>query len=75
MADETMAADEPRALVRAFALLGMERKLAANDATKGGWKKAHWFTLYRCMVMEKAELLNALEALDSVLAKDRKSVV
>ena len=61
-------ADEPRAIVRAFAL-AMERKLAANDATKGGWKKAHWFTLYRCMVMEKAELLNALEALDSVLAK------
>ena len=61
-------ANEPRAIVRAFAL-AMERKLAANDATKGGWKKAHWFTLYRCMVMEKAELLNALEALDSVLAK------
>ena len=63
------AADEPRAIVRAFALLGMERKLAANDGVKGGWKKAHWFNLYRCMVMEKAELLNALEALDSVLAK------
>lgn len=62
------AADEPRAIIRHFAA-AMERKLAANDATKGGWKKAHWFTLYRCMVMEKAELLNALEALDSVLAK------
>ena len=47
----------------------VKRQLAANDGVKGGWKKAHWFNLYRCMVMEKAELLNALEALDSVLAK------
>lgn len=66
--DTLRQADEPRAIVRAFAR-AMERKLAANDGLKGGWKKAHWFTLYRCMVMEKAELLNALEALDSVLAK------
>ena len=64
MADETMAADEPRALVRAFALLGMERKLAANDATKGDWRDYDWMLHYRALLTELGELLEAIQTLE-----------
>ena len=37
MADETVTSSEPRAIIRHFAA-AMERKLAANDGVKGGWR-------------------------------------
>ena len=65
MADETRqttpaASDEPRAIIRAFALLGMERKLAANDGDKGGWRDTGTFALLGMARTEFNEFVVAL---------------
>ena len=54
-------ADEPRAIVRAFAL-AMERKLAANDAVKGSWKQDAPSVLFARLNDEIRELNEALAA-------------
>ena len=57
MADETVTSSEPRAIIRHFAA-AMERKLAANDGVKGGWRvnSAGLARIERC-----DDLLKALE--------------
>ena len=61
----TQAADEPRAIVRAFALLGMERKLTANEH-KPGWKQDSPFDLLRRLREEVVELVDAVNDLTHV---------
>ena len=56
---EMAQANEPRAIVRAFAL-AMERKLAANDATKGGWRDTGTFALLDLMRHEISEFQVAM---------------
>src|SRR6185312_11442007 len=65
---------QPRAIVRHFAA-AMERKLAANDATKGGWRAANgqanmrrWKALQHLKALraEVDELAEALIAMDSL---------
>lgn len=55
-------ASEPRASIQHFARLGMERKLAANDGVKCGWRDEDWVVLYERLQVEVAELLRALLA-------------
>ena len=50
---------EPRAIIRHFAA-AMERKLAANDGVKGGWRDDGKFQLLRCLRAECDELSDAL---------------
>ena len=59
-------ANEPRAIVQHFAA-AMERKLAANDGVKGGWKHDNWTSLYAGLGIEKDELLDALTKRQKVL--------
>lgn len=68
-------ANEPRAIIQAFALLGMERKLAANDGVKGGWRigmtqadTMRWNALRHLKSLrdEVDELADALIRMDSL---------
>lgn len=63
-ATAAQAADEPRAIVRAFAR-AMERKLAANEH-KPGWKQDSPFDLLRRLREEVAELVDAVNDLTHV---------
>lgn len=54
-------ANEPRAIIRHFAA-AMERKLAANDGVKGGWRAESHRDLLRHLDSEVAELHEAVKA-------------
>lgn len=82
MEQQPAQANEPRAIIQAFAA-AMERKLAANDDRKGAWRQSGTFHLLGAMHQEVNEFVDALNMLvnleddgapDDILAKSRQAL-